>query len=206
MILLFNHLPVSESVKIAKFVELVQESYGSDFYSLQGEYWNGDNLTVESLFPSWIIKKYEESPNTVTIIPIIKNYLRWLFSLKYGYGASLDWENIRCAITVNEKLLQGFAESYFPGADFSDSSISDLLPNIRKFSIQIQTLFFDIKGTPKAIKHALVSLMGYSYFTTQVYANGAGLLTIKANILEKHKPFIENYLVPAGVIVNYESV
>jgi hypothetical protein len=48
--------------------------------------------------------------------------------------------------------------------------------------------------------------MGYSYFTTQVYANGAGLLTIKANILEKHKPFIENYLVPAGVIVNYESV
>jgi len=206
MILLFNHIPVTESGKIAKFVELIQETYGSDFFSLQGEYWKGDDLTVESLFPSWIIKKYEESPNTVSIIPIIKNYLRWLFSLKYGYGAQLDWENIRCAVTVDEKLLQGFAESYFPGANFSDSSINDLLPNIRKFSIQVQTSFFDIKGTPKSIKHALVTLMGYPYSTTQVYASGSALLTIKANILEKHKSFIENYLVPAGVNVNYQSV
>ena len=48
--------------------------------------------------------------------------------------------------------------------------------------------------------------MGYPNSTTQVYTSGSGLLTIKANILEKHKKFIENYLVPSGVSVNYQSV
>lgn len=206
MILFFNHLPVSEKNKIAKFVELVQESYGSDFFSLQGEYWKGDDLTTESLFPAWIIKEYENNPDNVTIIPIIKNYFRWLFSLKYGYGAQLDWENIRCGLTIDEKLLQGIAESYFPGADFSHSSISDLLPNIRKFSIQVQGSYFDKKGSPSAIKHALVTLMGYPASTTKVYTNGYGLLTIKANISNNHKNFIEQHLIPAGVYVNYESV
>jgi hypothetical protein len=206
MILFFNHIPVSLNNKISKFVELIQETYGSDFFSLQGEYWNGDDLTVESLFPSWIIKEYENDPDKVTIIPIIKNYFRWLFSLKYGYGAQLDWENIRSPLTINEKLLQGIAESYFPGANFSDPNISNLLPNIRKFSIQIQGSYFDKKGSPVAIKHALVTLMDYPISTTQVYSSGYAILNIKANILEKHKNFIEQHLVPAGVIVNYESV
>lgn len=206
MILLFNHLPVTEPIKIAKLLEKVETAYGSDFYNIQGYEWLGDYLTVESLFPSWILKRYNNDPNNVLVVTIIKNYLRWLFSLNYGYGAALDWENIRSALTINSKLLQGIAESYFPGADFSDSSLSDSLNNIRRFSIRVQGEYFDIKGTNKAIKYCLIHLLGYSSSTTQVYTAAPGVITIKANIETKHKNFIQEHLVPAGMTIVYESV
>lgn len=206
MILLFNHLPVSEPIKIAKLLQKVEESYGSDFYNIQGQEWLGDQLTVESLFPSWILKKHENDSENVLIVTIIKNYLRWLFSLNYGYGAALDWENIRSPLTINIKLLQGVAESYFPGADFSSSSLSDSLNNIRRFSIRVHSEYFDIKGTNKAIKHCLICLLGYNSFSTKVYTSAPGFITIKANIETRHKNFIEEHLVPAGIKVLYESV
>jgi hypothetical protein len=206
MILLFNHLPVTEAGKISKLMEKVLAAYGSEFYNVQGTLWKGDDLTVESLFPSWIVKRYNQDPENVLVVTIIKNYLRWLFSLEYGYGAQLDWENLRSPISVNEKFLQGIAESYFPGADFSDDSLSDSLENIRSFSIKVQKLYFDVKGTPQGIKHALINLLGYSRTTTKVFTTSSGTVTIKANILDKHKPFIEEHLIPAGVIPVYESV
>jgi len=206
MILLFNHIPVTESVKIQKFVQKVQNYYGSEFYNLQGDYWFGDNLTVDSLFPEWIIKAYNNDTSNILIVPIIKNYLRWLFSLTYGYGAQLDWENIRSGMTINYKLLQGIAESYFPGANFSSSDLSDILPNIRQFSIQVQGSYFDIKGTNKAIKYVLTTLLELPYSTTQVYTASPGVVHIKGNVLSKHKAFLAEHVIPAGMTVVYESV
>jgi len=206
MILLFNHLPVSKEVKVQVFLEKVKKLYGSEFYNLQGKEWLGDYLTIESLLPNWIVKKYNEDTANVLIVPIIKNYFRWLLSLDYGYGAQLDWENIRSPLKINVKLLQGVAEDYFPGADFSSVELKDYLENIRKFSVQCPSKFFDSKGSLKAIKYALLSLFGYSATTTKVENNGPFRIKITANILDTHKAFIEEYLVPAGVFVTYESV
>lgn len=204
MILLLNHIPVTVQGKINKLLEKALEAYGSEFYNIQGTKWKGDDLTVESLFPSWIIKRYNQDPSNVLVVTILKNYLRWLFSLEYGYGAQLDWENIRSPISINDKFLQAIAESYFPGADFSDSSLSDSLENVRSFSIKVQKLYFDVKGTPSSIKHVLVNLLGYSS-TIKVFTAAPGTVTIKASVLDKHKNFIETHLIPAGVIPIYES-
>jgi hypothetical protein len=206
MILLFHHLPVSLEVKVNKFVDIVSNYYGSEFRNIQGDYWFGDKLTIKSLFPSWIIKEYDNNTDNVLVIPLFKNYLRWLFSLKYGYGAQLDWENIRCGISIDDKLLQGIAESYFPSADFSSDNLSDILPNIRRFSIQVQGSYFDIKGTNKAIKYVLTSLLDMPYSTTQVYTSAPGVVNIKANVLDKHKVFLSEHVIPAGMTVVYESV
>jgi len=206
MILLFHHIPVSLKVKVDKFVEKVINYYGSEFYNIQGEYWFGDSLTIKSLFPSWIIKEYDDNTENVLVIPLFKNYIRWLFSLKYGYGAQLDWENIRCGMSIDYKLLQGIAESYFPSADFSSDALSDVLPNIRRFSIQVQGSYFDIKGTNKGIKYILTSLLDMPYSTTEVYTSAPGVVNIKANILDKHKLFLSEHVIPAGMTVVYESV
>lgn len=206
MILLFNHLPVSAKVKVELFLEKAKKLYGSEYYNIQGHEWLGDSLTVESLLPSWIIKKYNEDPSNVLIIPIIQNYLRWLFSLDYGYGAQMDWENIRSPLKINSKLLQGIAEDFFPGADFSSDELKDSLENIRKFSVQSCPRFFERKGSLKAIRYCLVTLLGYSNTTTKVYNVSPYCIKIKANITDAHKPFIEEYLVPAGVFITYESV
>jgi hypothetical protein len=126
--------------------------------------------------------------------------------LEYGYGAQIDWENIRSPISVNEKFLQAIAESYFPDADFSTDALSDYLENIPSFSIKVQKLYFDVKGTNGAIKHVLVNLLDYPANTTKVFTTAPGTVTIKANVLEKHKPFIQEHLIPAGIIPIYESV
>jgi len=206
MILLFNHLPVSVEGKISKLMEKVLAAYGSEFYNVQGTLWKGDDLTVESLFPAWVVKRYNQDPENVLVVTIIKNYLRWLFSLEYGYGAQIDWENIRSPISVNEKFLQAIAESYFPDVDFSTDALSDYLENIPSFSIKVQKLYFDVKGTNGAIKHVLVNLLDYPANTTKVFTTAPGTVTIKANVLEKHKPFIQEHLIPAGIIPIYESV
>ena len=206
MILLFNHIPVTVKGKIDLFVEKVIKHYGSEYYNIQGDYWFGDKLTIKSLFPSWIIKEYNDNTDNVLVIPLFKNYLRWLFSLKYGYGDQLDWENIRCGMSIDDKLLQGIAESYFPSADFSSDNLSDILPNIRRFSIQVQGSYFDIKGTNKAIKYVLTSLLNMPYLTTQVYTSSPGVVNIKANVLDKHKVFLSEHVIPAGMTVVYESV
>lgn len=205
MILLFNHIPVTLQGKINKFVEKVQEAYGSEFFNIQGQKWFGDKLSIKALFPAWILREYENDPTNILIVPIIKNYLRWLFSLEYGYGAQLNWENIRSPVEINSKMLEAIAECYFPGADFASDELSDLLPNIRAFSIQVQGSYFDIKGTPKAIKRVLTTLMGLSSATTQVYCSAPGVITIKANVSENHKPFLQEHVIPAGMNVIYTS-
>lgn len=206
MILLFNHIPVTLQGKINKFLEKVEAAYGSEFYNIQGQKWFGDKLSIQALFPSWILREYNDDPENVLIVPIIKNYLRWLFSLEYGYGAQLDWENIRSPLECNSVFLEAVAESYFPGADFASDDLSDLLPNIRSFSVQVQESYFDIKGTPKAIKLVLTTLMGLPYTTTKVYAAAPGMVTIEGNVLNKHKAFLAEHVIPAGMLVNYVSV
>jgi len=62
MILLFNHIPVTLEGKIQKMLAIAQASYGSDFYDVAGQRWLGDNLTVDSLFPKWILKEANENP------------------------------------------------------------------------------------------------------------------------------------------------
>lgn len=206
MILLFNHIPVTLQGKINKFVEKVQEAYGSEFYNIQGQKWFGDKLTVQALFPAWILREYENDPTNVLIVPIIKNYLRWLFSIEYGYGAQLDWEKIRSPLEINSKFLEAVAESYFPGADFASDELVDLLPNIRAFSVQVQGSYFDIKGTPKGIKRVLTTLLGLPFFTTKVYCSSPGIITIEGNVSEDHKNFLAEHVIPAGMVVIYVSV
>jgi hypothetical protein len=110
MILLFNHLPVTLNQKIAKFIETVKSAYGSDFYDVQGDRWFGDNITVESLFPKWILKEAQDDPSNVLIVQIVKSYLRWLFSIPYGYGGAVPWETIIDPQTIQTKLLEGIAD------------------------------------------------------------------------------------------------
>lgn len=204
--LLFNNIPVTFEYKLQKFVEKVVAAYGSEYYNVQGQYWKGDQLTIESLFPDYILKEYENNPDKVKIIPLIKNYLRWLFSLEYGYGAYVEWENIRSPTQMKEKLLEGLAEFYFPNEDFASDDLKDILPNIKKFSINVNTNYFDIKGTNQAIFYLLVTLLDSNYNGTSVETLSNCHLQIKTNIDSKYRSFLERSVIPAGVKVIYLSI
>jgi hypothetical protein len=205
MILLLNHLPVSLTGKISKLVELAKEKYGSEFYNIQGNYWKGDNLTIESLFPSWIVREATDRPTEVNITVLIKNYLRWLFSIEYGYGAQLEWNTLRSPLLMNSIFLEALADYYFSGCDFS-GDLAPILPNIRKFAIKADTNYFDKKGTPDSIKWVLTSLFGLSYSTTKVVTTAPGFIQITGNVPEAYKPFLNYYVIPAGTVVTYVSV
>ncbi len=159
MILFFNNQPVTTEVKIQKLLQRAQELYGSDYYNLQNQYWFGDNLTTQSLFPAWIVREYDENPSNVLVIPIVKNYLRWLLSLDYGYGAQLDWENIRSPLYCNSKFLETYADFNFFGADFSQAPLSSVLTNIRKFLANAEKDYNNQKGTPDAVKYLICNLV-----------------------------------------------
>lgn len=211
MILLFNNLPVSEGYKIEKMVEKAKSLYYSDFFDVDGKRWLGDDLTTESLFPSWIIKKYESDPQNVLVVPLIKNYLRWLFSIDYGYGAQLEWENIRVPLYANSIFLEAFADFYFDGADFSQAPLSGILNNIRSFSIKAKSEYIDKKGSPEAIKYLICSLLGFSWTNVYVYTASAGVITVEVNSsvyndLLVYDSFLRNYVYPVGVVVIYRSV
>jgi hypothetical protein len=205
MILLFNHLPVSLDVKIKKFIEIVKQTYGSEFYNTQGYYWKGDDLTIESLFPSWIVQEAKNRPDEVNITVLIKNYLRWLYSIEYGYGAQLDWATLRCPIYMNSVFLEALADYYFPGCDFS-GDLNAILPNMRKFAIKADSHYLEHKGTPKAIKWVLTSLFGLNYSTTLVQTTAPGFIQITGNVPESYKSFLNTYVIPAGTQVSYVSV
>lgn len=206
MILLFNKIPVTLERKIKEMVENARSIYGSDFYNYEGEYWFGDKLTTKSLFPNWILKKAEEDPTNVTIVQIIKSYLRWLFSEKYGYGGKIDWENIHCPFNINDKFLEALANNYFPNEDFSSTSdLKDLLPNIKKFAIQADVNFFNIKGTRDSIKYTLTSLLGLPVNECEIQTGSPGFLIVRANVPEKYKNFLNRNVYPAGVFVIYET-
>jgi hypothetical protein len=206
MILLFNKIPVTLGRKVNEAVLRAQALYGSDFYNYKGQYWFGDNLTTDSLFPNWILNEAQSDPSNVTIVQIVKSYLRWLYSEKYGYGGKVDWETIHNPQAINDKFLQALAYSYFPNEDFSStSSLYDILPNIKKFAIQADVNYFDIKGTLKAIKYAITTLLAISPSQCTVQTGSPGFIIVKANIPEKYKPFLNREVYPAGMQIIYQS-
>jgi hypothetical protein len=206
MILLFNHIPVTLQGKVDAFLAKVKAAYGSEFYNLQGKYWKGDDLSVDSLFPDWIINQYKSNSLNAPVVTIVKNYLRWLLSVDYGYGAQADWQTIRDPFHMHSIFLEALAEYYFPGADFASDELSSILPNIRRFAVKADLHYFNMKGTPTAIKYVLTTLLGMSYNTTIVSYSSPGIITITGNVNNNYKEFLKTYVYPAGVIVNYQSI
>lgn len=206
MILLFNKLPVKLTRKIEIMVATVIQALGSNFYDVKGSRWLGDKLTVESLFPKWIIKKANDDPSNVLIVQIIKSFNRWLFDVDRGYGAAVPWEQIHVPQKINDKLLIGLGDMYFPSVDFSSSEFSDILLNLRKFAINVDANYFHKKGSPDAIQYLLVTLLGIPYDSCEVVTGSPGFLIVRANVPEKYKDFLNKCVYPAGMIVLYESV
>lgn len=202
----FTNIPVTLETKLNILLKRVLDQYGSEYFNVQGQYWNGDKLTVESLFPDYILKEYELYPSKVRIIPIVKNYLRWLFSMEYGYGAYVNWENIRTGLLMDKKLLEGIAEEYFPGEDFASDELSDVLPNMRSFSLFAEDNYLRIKGTNKAIKYVLVQLLNLPYNTTTVTTYSNNVIKIYGTVPDKYKPFLNRNVYPAGTSIIYENV
>ena len=211
MIIFFNSQPVSQQVKVSKLYERAKSLYGSDYFDLQNETWLGDKLTIESLFPNWIVNEYNNNTNNVLIIPIIKNYLRWLLSIDYGYGAQLDWEKLRVPLYCNSIFLEAYADFYFPGADFSQEPLSTVLPNIRKFAIKSDVNYFNIKGTPDGIKYCICTLLGLNWKNVTVSTPNYGVVKISITSSDystfiSYKTFLEEYVIPAGMTIIYEAV
>lgn len=209
MILFFNNQPVTEKIKIKKALETAQLLYSSDFFNIQNQNWFGDNLTVDSLFPNWILNEYKTNSHNVLVVPLIKNYLRWLFSLEYGYGAQLDWEHIRDPLKINSIFLESFTDFYFNGADFSVEPLKSILPNIRRFLIKVDSNYISQKGTPNAIKYLMTNLLGFELGDIEVFTSNAGVLKLKIassklSNLELFKPFLEQHVFPAGIAIIYE--
>lgn len=205
MILLFNHIPVTLEGKIQKMLAIAQASYGSDFYDVAGQRWLGDSLTVDSLFPKWILKEANDDPNNVLIVQIVKSFNRWLFDVNRGYGASVPWETIHVPQLMNDKMLLGLADMYFPQFDLSDSDYADILPNLKRFSIFADENYFNIKGTPDAIRYLLVTLIGLPYDDCEVFSGSPGFLIVRANVPDKYKSFLNKCVYPAGVVALYET-
>ena len=74
--LFFNKLPVTLSSKVDLMRANAFKMYGSELLNVGKDKFIGDQLTLESLLPEWIIKEYEADTNNVKIVPILKNYLR----------------------------------------------------------------------------------------------------------------------------------
>lgn len=206
MILLFNKIQASLEVKIEEMVSSVKSLLGSDFYDLKGTPWFGDKLTVKSLFPNWIYKKSIDDSSNVLIVQIVKSYLRWLFSEEYGYGGKVDWENIQCPYSIKTKLLEGLASKYFPLENFSeDSDLRDLLPNLKKFAIDCDLNYFNVKGSEQAIRYLLVTLLDLPITECKVQTGSPGFIIVRANVPEKYKPFLNSSVYPAGTYILYET-
>jgi hypothetical protein len=210
MILLLNNLTLSLDSKMNLLSENATTTAGSDYYINFNKPWLGDKLTVESLFPHWILKEYSDNSNTVTIVPFIKNYLRWLLSQEYGYGAQLNWETLRVPLLTNNIFLEALADFYFPGADFSTSEFQNIIQNLRTFLVKADTNYFNSKGTPSAIKYAICSLFAIPWDSVFIDTGAYTTIEIKISTSEEsnltpYKSFIEKYIVPAGMSINYST-
>ena len=122
-----------------------------------------------------------------------------------GYGAQPDWKYLRHPLFCSPVFLEALAEYYFPGADFSTTELNPILNNIRKFAIKADSNYFDKKGTPEAIKYVLTSLFEMDYNTTKVNYSSPGIIVIIGNVNDNYKSFLNEYVYPAGVIVNYQA-
>jgi hypothetical protein len=211
MILLLDNQILNLNGKVSFTAQNISSELGSEFNSIASTPWVGDLLTTESLFPQWILKQYKQNPENVTIVPFIKYYFRWLFSQDYGYGAQLDWENIRVPAYMNSIFLEALAEFYFPGMDFSATPYSEILPNIRKFATKIDENYFNLKGTPSAIKYLICSLLGFNW--SDVYVVTAGYASFEIQIssaqlsnLQQYDAFLKEYVIPAGMVIQYKAI
>lgn len=210
MIIFFSTQPASVNGKINALIERAKTLYNSDYYDIENEKWLADKLTIESLFPSWIVKAAEDN-SEVLVTKIVKNYMRWLLSLEHGYGAQLDWEKIRTIPLANEIFLEAYIDFYFPGADFSQQNFSSLIPNVRKFAINADANYFNVKGTPQAIRYLISNLLGIPWDSVLVSTSTASIITIKVDsgyydTILNYKNFLETYVVPAGVSVIYTTI
>jgi hypothetical protein len=210
MIIFFSTQPASVDGKINALISRAKTLYNSDYYDIENQKWLADKLTIESLFPSWIVKAAEESSD-VLVTKIIKNYMRWLLSLEYGYGAQLDWEKLRTIPLANEIFLEAYLDFYFPGADFSQENFVSLIPNVKKFSINADANYFNVKGTPEAIKYLICNLLGIPWDSVLVSTSTAAVMNIKINssyydTLMLYKTFLETYAVPAGISIIYTTL
>jgi hypothetical protein len=211
MIATVSNLQVILPVKSYFAVELAATQVGSEFNNTVLTKWFGDLLTVESLFPQWILKEYNDDPSNVTIVGMVKNYFRWLFSLEQGYGAQLDWENIRVPLYMNSIFLEALADFYFTRADFSQEPLASILPNIRTFATKVDANYFNIKGTPNAIKYLICSLLGFSWTDIYVISTSYCVMQIQVSgaqysSLLQYKTFLEAHVIPAGVVVQYKVI
>ena len=212
MIVLYSNQKIELQTKAQLAAESCFTVLGSDFYDTITKPWFGDLLTVQSLFPEWILKSYEtDTTSSVTIVPIIKNYLRWLFSQDYGYGAQLNWENIRVPLYMHSLFLEALFDFYFPNANLSSSQLSSILPNLRIFSIKADENYFNIKGTPPAIKYLICALLGFGitevYVTTTTYSNiQIAVTSSKYDTLQTYKTFLEQHVIPAGIVIDYKVI
>ena len=203
--------PVSLVTKVELAAENAQGIMGSDFNSNDLSPWLGDKITTNSLFPQWILKAYDDDPTNVTIVPMIKQYFRWLLSQEYGYGAQLNWENIRVPLYINDIFLEALADYHFPSADFSSTTLNPILPNIKKFLINADANYFNIKGTAPAIKYLICTLLGFDWDDVYVYTANYVNVEIRitssvASNLEQYKPFLISHVIPAGMVVTYTSI
>lgn len=210
MIVLYNNQNISLDTKIALAIQNAIAVAGSNYEDTTDTKWLGDDLTVEALFPQWILKAYKDDTQNIAVIPIIKNYLRWLLSIEYGYGAQLNWEHIRVPIYMNSLFLEALADFYFPGADFSQEPLKTILPNIRKFATKVDANYFNVKGTPQAIKYLICSLLGISfnsvYVVTTTYVNlEIQVASAKLSTLTQYDAFLKEYVIPAGMVINYKT-
>lgn len=210
MIFFVSDLPASINQKVALLIEKAKEQYNSDYYDIEKEKWLADKLTIESLFPTWIVKESQANSSSV-VLTIIKNYMRWLLSLERGYGAQLNWEFMRSPALTNDVFLEAYADFYFPGADFSLSPLNGKLQNLRTFLLKGDTNYFNIKGTPDAIKYLCCNLLGFGVTDIVVETSNASIMRIQiasasySNFME-YVPFLEKYVLPAGIGVIYESM
>lgn len=211
MILFFGNIPVTESYKIKKMVEKAQSAYASDFYDVSTNRWLGDELTIKSLFPAWILKEYEADTSNVLVVPLIKNYLRWLYSIDYGYGAQLEWENLRVPLYTNQIFLEALADFYFPSADFASEPLSGVLPNIRKFAVWAKPEYWDKKGTIDSFYYLISTLLGIPWNQISITNSGPCAFTIKVGSAYysdflQYDTFLRKYVYPVGMTVIYGTI
>lgn len=209
MILFLNNLPVSEDSKLLRLVERAKTLYNSNYYDVEKTKWLADGLTVESLFPEWIVKEAKNNSN-VLVISIIKNYMRWLLSLEYGYGAQLDWENIRTPLLSKNVFHEAYLDFYFPRANFSQSALVNVKNNVKQFSIKADTNYFNIKGTPQAIKYLICNLLGIPWSSVRIFTGNSGVMTVQIasgykSQFDQYVPFLESHVFPAGVSILYQT-
>jgi len=203
--------PVSLTTKVELTAEKAQRTMGSEFNATDLTPWLGDQITTNSLFPQWILKAYDADPDNIMIVPIVKQYFRWLLSQEYGYGAQLNWENIRVPLFINDIFLEALADYYFPNADFSSDILNSVLPNIKKFLINSDLNYFNIKGTPTAIKYLICTLLGFDWDDVYVFTSNYVTVEIRisssvASNLEPYKSFLISHVIPAGMVVTYTTI